>query len=65
MGNFDPKTSVEFLRSGPTLSYDIFVFRFYEAAVRELRQSAIKSHPMAKPVGPVKTVNGPSAFKVG
>lgn len=28
-------------RSGPTFSYDIFVFRFYEAAVRDLRQSAI------------------------
>jgi hypothetical protein len=37
----DPKPSVEFLRSGPTLSYDIFVFRFYEAAVRDLRQSAM------------------------
>ncbi len=37
----NPNPSVEFLRSGPTLSYDIFVFRFYEAAVRDLRQSAI------------------------
>ena len=30
-----------FSDSGPTLSYDIFVFRFYEAADRDLRQSAI------------------------
>jgi hypothetical protein len=37
----DPNPSVEFLRSGQTLSYDILVFRFYEAAVRDLRQSAI------------------------
>jgi len=37
----DPNPSVEFLRSGPTLSYDIFVFRFYEGAVRDLRQSAM------------------------
>jgi hypothetical protein len=37
----DPNPSVEFLRSDPTLSYDILVFRFYEAAVRDLRQSAI------------------------
>jgi hypothetical protein len=29
-----------FSDSGPTLSYDILVFRFYEAAVRDLRQSA-------------------------
>ena len=39
----DPNPSVEFLRSGPTLSYDILVFRFYEAAVRDLRQSANSS----------------------
>ena len=40
MASGDPNPSVEFLRSGPTLSYDIFVFRFYEAAVGDLRQSA-------------------------
>jgi hypothetical protein len=33
-GAIDPNPSVELLRSGPTLSYDIFVLRFYEAAVR-------------------------------
>lgn len=40
----DPNPSVEFLRSGPTLSYDILVFRFYEAAVRDLRRSAKSGH---------------------
>ena len=40
MARFDPNPSVAFLRRGPTLTYDIFVFRFYEAAVRDLRQSA-------------------------
>ena len=44
----DPNPSVEFLRSGPTLSYHIFVFRFYEAAVRDLRQSAITGHPRVR-----------------
>ena len=32
----DPNPSVEFLHSGPTLSYDIFVFCFYEAASKGL-----------------------------
>jgi hypothetical protein len=40
MSHSDPNPSVEFLRSGPTLSYDIFVFRFYEVAIRDCRQSA-------------------------
>jgi len=41
MVQFDPYPSVEFLRSGPTFSYDVIAFRFYKAAVRDLRQSAI------------------------
>ena len=32
----DPNPSVELLRSGLSLSYDIFVFRFYEAASKGL-----------------------------
>ncbi len=36
----DPNPSVEILQSGPTLSYWFPAFRFYEAAVRDLRQPA-------------------------
>lgn len=38
-------------RSGPTFSYDIFVFRFYEAAVRDLRQSATTGRSPARNSG--------------
>ena len=40
----DPNPSFEFLQSGRMFSHEIAVFRFYEAAVRGLRQSVMKSH---------------------
>ena len=51
----DPNPSVGFLRSGPTLSYDIFVFRFYEAAVRDLRQSATTCRWVCRKLLPLQT----------
>lgn len=44
---FDPEPPVEFLQSCPTLTPGFFVFRIYEAAVRDLRHPARTGHSHA------------------
>ena len=46
----DPNLPAGLLQSGRTASHRFFLFRFYEAAVRDLTHPAMSSHSTRRPI---------------